>query len=99
MKKSRPGILLSVICLPQDADRMAETIMKHTTTLGIRRQDMSRYYLERSTETVSTPYGDVRVKRASGLGVERTKAEYEDLAALARQYDLSLETIRREAEA
>ncbi len=96
MKKSRPGMLLSVICLPQDADRMAAIMMKHTTTLGIRRQDMSRYVLDRAVETVETPYGPVRVKTASGMGVQRRKAEYDDLAALAEQNQVSLETIRKE---
>ncbi len=96
MKKNRPGILLSVICLPEDADRLAEVMMKHTTTLGIRRQDMSRYALKRSEETVATLYGDVRVKRSTGMGVERIKPEYDDLAAIAREKDLPLNIIRQE---
>lgn len=96
MKKSRPGVLLSVICLPEDADRLAAVMMKHTTTLGIRRQELSRYTLDRSLETAETPYGPVRVKTASGMGVQRRKAEYDDLAALAKQHNVSLETIRKE---
>ncbi len=96
MKKSRPGVMLCVICLPEDADRLAGVMMRHTTTLGIRRQDMSRYVLERSFETVETSYGPVRVKTASGMGVRRSKAEYEDLAALAERHQVPLETIRKE---
>ena len=96
MKKNRPGILLSVICLPEEADRLAEVMMKHTTTLGIRRQDMSRYALRRRVETVSTAHGEVRVKRAAGMGAERVKPEYEDLAAIAREKGLSLDDVRRE---
>ena len=95
MKKNRPGVMLSVICLPEDADRLAEVMMKHTTTLGIRRQDMSRYALERCEETASTPYGDVRVKRAAGMGTERSKPEYEDLAAIAKKQGLPLEAVRK----
>ncbi|MBR4334231.1 MAG: nickel pincer cofactor biosynthesis protein LarC [Clostridia bacterium] len=95
MKKSRPGVLLSVICLPQDADRLAGIIMKHTTTLGIRRQDMDRYILERTVETVETAYGPVRVKTACGFGIQRRKAEYDDVAALAEQNGLSLDDIRK----
>ena len=95
MKKSRPGVLLSVICMPEDADRLAKTMMENTTTLGIRRQDMGRYLLERHVETVHTVYGDVRVKRASGMGVERAKPEYEDVAALAKKHGVPLETIRK----
>ena len=94
MKKSRPGILLSVICLPEDADRLAGLIMKHTTTLGIRRQDMSRYALDRRVETLETPLGPVRYKTASGMGVTRRKPEYDDLAALAAEKGLSLAEVR-----
>ena len=95
MKKSRPGILLSVICLTPDADRLAEVMMKHTSTLGIRRQDLGRYVLQREVETVSTAYGPVRVKRASGMGAERFKPEYDDLAVLAKEHGVPLDVIRK----
>ena len=86
MKKNRPGILLSCICLRADADRLAEGMLRHTTSLGIRRQDMGRYVLSRQVEETD----GVRVKRAEGFGVQRRKAEYEDLAALARARGCSL---------
>ena len=94
MKKNRPGVLLSVLCAAEDADRMAEEIMKHTSTLGIRRQEMSRYVLKRDVRTISTPYGDVRIKQASGMGVERSKPEFDDVALLAAENNLPLRTIR-----
>ncbi len=94
MKKNRPGTLLSVICLPEDADALAAVMMRHTTTLGIRRQDLSRYVLDRNEDTVQTPWGPVRIKRASGMGTARVKPEYEDLAALAREHQLPLQTLR-----
>ena len=94
MKKNRPGILLSVICRTADADLMAETMMQHTTTLGIRRQDLRRYVLQRHTETIDTAYGSIRIKRASGMGVQRSKAEYDDMAALAKANHVSLGTLR-----
>ena len=94
MKKNRPGILLSVVCRTADADSMAEVIMKHTTTLGIRRQDMNRYVLQRRIETVDTAYGEVRIKYASGMGAERAKPEYEDIAALAREHNEPLKAVR-----
>ena len=93
MKKSRPGVLLSVICMPEDADRLAAVMMKHTTTLGIRRQDLTRYVLSRSMDTVESAYGPVRIKKAEGMGVKRSKAEYEDLAALALQHGVSISEI------
>ena len=94
MKKNRPGILLTVLCLTEDADRLAEEMMKHTSTIGIRRQEMSSYVLQRSVETRSISYGEVRMKQASGMGVKRSKPEFEDVAALARKYQVPLRTIR-----
>ena len=96
MKKNRPGILLSVICHTDDADRLASVMMKHTSTLGIRRHDLSRYVLKREINTVETVFGKVRVKRASGMGVEKSKPEYEDLASIASEKNLPLRTIRNE---
>lgn len=97
MKKSRPGILLSVICRQEDADRLAAVIMKNTTTLGIRRQDLTRYVLDRKITSVQTAYGDVRVKHASGMGVNRSKPEYEDVARLAEANGVSPAVIRKAA--
>jgi uncharacterized protein (DUF111 family) len=56
---------------------------------------MDRYILERTIETVETAYGPVRVKTACGFGVQRRKAEYDDVAALAEQNGLSLDDIRK----
>ena len=98
MKKSRPGVLLSVICPPDHADNLAAVMMKHTSTLGIRRQDMSRYVLARRMETIETPYGPVRVKVASGMGVEKAKAEYDDLKDLAEKHNVTLNAVRKEAD-
>ena len=72
----------------------AALLLRHTSTLGVREQAMGRYTLERSTETVDTPWGPVRRKTASGFGLQRQKYEYEDLARIAREQGLSLEKVR-----
>ena len=64
---------------------MVRLIFRHTTTLGIREAEFSRYTLQRHFETVETTYGPVRRKVVSGYGVSRSKAEYEDLAKIARE--------------
>ena len=94
MKKNRPGILLSILCLPADSDRLAALMMKHTTTLGIRRLDMSRYVLNRENGVLETPLGQVRIKAAKGMGVERCKAEFDDLATIAEEKGMSLASVR-----
>ena len=94
MKKSRPGQLLSVLCRTEDRERMAQLMFRHTTTLGIRESLQTRYTLERRTQTLSTPYGEVRQKLSIGYGVQRQKAEYEDIAAIAREQGLTIEQVR-----
>ena len=85
MKKSRPAILLCVMCRDAERDEMVKLIFKHTTTIGIREQISNRYTLTRTIETVETPYGAVRKKISKGYGVERQKYEYEDVAEIARR--------------
>ena len=95
MKKSRPGTLLCVICREEDREHLVEVLFKHTTTIGVRETVSSRHTLHRTVDTLSTPYGAVRQKRSAGYGVERSKYEYEDLARIAREKDLSLTDVIR----
>ena len=97
MKKNRPGVKLSCICRPEDAERMAELMLKHTTTLGVRTQRFERTVLNRSRETVHTVYGDVEIKRASGKGIEKRKPEYESALRVARANDVPLAEVLRAA--
>ena len=94
MKKSRPGHLIEVICSNEKAESMIRLMFKYTTTIGIRRFEYKRYILERRKETVKTPLGDVQLKVSEGYGVKRTKYEYEDLARIASENNMSLNEVR-----
>ena len=89
MKKSRTGILLTVICPPEKVSACEAVIFRETTTLGIRHLTQERTILEREIQQVETIFGSVRVKIAS-VGNEANKTiinvqpEYEDCAKLAR---------------
>lgn len=96
MKKNRPGVMLTCICTPEQTDLMAELMLKHTSTLGVRRQTCDRYTLTRHIETKDTPYGQVRMKHAEGFGVHKVKAEYEDVATIAKAHGLSLSQVLEE---
>lgn len=93
MKKNRPGVLLCVMCTEEHRDRFVHLIMKHTTTLGIRENISRRYTLARRIEKTATPFGDIRVKYSEGYGVLRRKYEYEDLARIARENNLSIQSV------
>lgn len=98
MKKSRPGVMLTCMCRSNKRDEMLRCIFKHTTTLGVREYVCNRYSLTRSIDTVQTEYGAVRIKKAEGYGVKRSKAEYDDLAKLARENDTTIAEIRKATE-
>lgn len=93
MKKSRPGTVITVLCREEDKENMVRLLFRHTTTLGIRETLCRRYVLERQVSTVDTPLGRLRHKDSCGYGVTRRKYEYEDLAAIAREKDLSLSQV------
>ena len=94
MKKNRPGTLICVLCEEARKTDMTEAIFKHTSTLGIRESVMERHVLARETVTAETEYGTVRRKNAQGYGVYRSKAEYDDLARIAKEKGISLREAR-----
>ena len=94
MKKSRPGTLIRVICAPDKRDVILQTLFKHTSTIGVRETVTKRYKMDRRIETVTTEFGDVRVKRSSGFGSDRSKFEYDDISRIARENGLSLSEVR-----
>lgn len=100
MKKSRPGILLTIICHPEQLSSCEAILFRETSTLGIRRSTQQRAILQREIQQVETEYGKVRVKVA-WIGKEEERAisnvqpEYEDCATLARQHNLSWREVHR----
>jgi uncharacterized protein (DUF111 family) len=95
MKKSRPGQMIVCLCRPEDADLLAQAILRHTTSFGVRRSVCQRYTLDRRVETVETPFGPIRKKTGEGYGVTKSKWEYEDVAEAARKSGLSPQDVRR----
>ena len=102
MKKSRSGILLTVICLPQLAATCKQIIFQETTTLGIRERSQQRSILHRQIQSVTTPYGEVKVKVAKwdktlNSPIVNFQPEYEDCARLARLHEIPLLTVQQAA--
>ena len=94
MKKSRPGVMLCVLCREEQREDMVHLLLRHTTTLGVRETRHRRYTLSRSQDTVDSPWGPVARKTSQGWGVRRQKPEFEDLARIAREQDLTLDQVR-----
>ena len=98
MKKNRPGTLLTVLCRPEAADKLTQILFTETTTLGVRRRLEKRHILARKWVTVSTQWGDVRVKIASMNGTVTNYApEYEDCRKIAAERKVPLKSVMNEA--
>ena len=94
MKKGRPGNVLGVLVKPADTETMADLILRETTTIGLRFHRVERRVLERSMGTVTTPFGELRIKVSAHLdGSLKRTPEYEDCARLARTHNVPLLTV------
>ena len=97
MKKGRPGHVLTVLCQVGKEKELAQAVLRHTTTNGLRVRRCEKYFLVPGKTTAQTPWGPVGIKTAEGFGVSHAKPEYEEVAALARDNALPFETVCREA--
>jgi len=98
MKKNRPGVLLTVLCRPEDSDGLRKLLFAETTTLGIRMRNETRQVLARRTVAVSTPWGEVRMKVANLNGTVANYApEYEDCRRIATERQIPLKQVMQEA--
>ena len=101
MKKGRAAVELTVLCRTTDEQRMAQAVLRETTTQGLRVRHCRRYLLSPSVREAETSYGSVRIKHAQGADILHEKPEYEDAARIARETGLPIrqvsQTIMREA--
>ena len=94
MKKGRPAYLVGVIGPVALADRLAGILLRESTSLGVRRHDVTRIERPRRIEEVDTRYGPVPVKVAGGpFGPPSRKPEFDACLALARQHGVTVREV------
>jgi uncharacterized protein (TIGR00299 family) protein len=98
MKKNRPGMLVTVLCRPDDETKFHEMLFAETTTLGVRTYTAERRVLARQWETVCTAFGEVRIKVARLNGhIRQASPEFEDCRKLAEAKNVPLQRVMDEA--
>jgi len=99
MKKSRPGVMLSILCQPGDAEKIEEILFSETSTLGVRMTMVSRHVLRRKPCTVATPWGPVEGK-ISWLrsGLPRFSPEFESCRQMAVAHQVPLRDVYEAAQ-
>ena len=91
MKKNRPATMVTVICVPEMGDKLAQVLLRETSTLGVRLQQMQRLKAQRTQELVETPLGPLLVKvKRLGEQVVSATPEYEDCQRIAHEQQMSL---------
>jgi uncharacterized protein (TIGR00299 family) protein len=98
MKKSRPGMILTVLCRTDDSERLTKLILAETTTLGVRMRHETRAALSRRYMSITTKWGEVRMKLANLNGtISNYAPEYEDCRRIAKEQNVPLKTVMQEA--
>ena len=90
MKKSRPGVLLTVLAPTDLAGLLTELMLRETTTIGLRRYTASRSVLPRRKARAETPYGAIRIKVVRQGDSTRYTPEYEDCRQAALKAGIPL---------
>jgi len=90
----KAGFAVTYYDSDRDTDRLAAEMLRHTGTFGVRRTDCTRYAMAVEREAVETPLGTITKKTGSGWGIAKHKAEFEDLAAAARDRKVPLGEVR-----
>ena len=97
MKKNRPGHLVTVLCEREKTDGLCNLLLRETTTLGLRLREEKRQCMQRKFATVSTKWGNVRVKLAYLNGkLTNSSPEFEDCRSIAEEYKIPLKIVLQE---
>jgi pyridinium-3,5-bisthiocarboxylic acid mononucleotide nickel chelatase len=100
MKKTRPGVLLTVLCERECLEAIIGLLLSETTTLGVRYYEAKRRVLDREIESVETEYGSVRLKVArDGARTLHFQPEYEDCARISADRNVPVIEVQSAASA
>ncbi|HEY7033244.1 MAG TPA: nickel pincer cofactor biosynthesis protein LarC [Thermomicrobiales bacterium] len=98
MKKGRPAIQVSVLCATGKRRALEDALVENSTTLGVRATAVERTKASRRIETVTTRWGEIRVKLRGWDGrVIGVAPEYDDCAQAARESDVPFREVWDEA--
>ncbi len=99
MKKGRLGTLITILTDDAHAPSLERLLLRETSTLGIRIHQERRSCLDRTHATVTTPFGDIRIKVGSRDGeVFNAAPEFEDCREAAARHDVAIKAVQQAAQ-
>ncbi len=91
MKKNRPATLLMIICPLEKGNDLAYMLLRETTTLGVRMQQVQRLKAQRTQQQIDTPLGPILVKvKRLGSRIISAAPEYEECQRIAQEHAMPL---------
>jgi uncharacterized protein (TIGR00299 family) protein len=98
MKKNRPGTMVTVLAPPDTRTKIADTLFRETTTIGVRYSERDRECLTREWRSVETPFGAVRIKIARrGDTIANAQPEFDECAKLAQALGVPIKDVHAAA--
>ncbi|HET9490379.1 MAG TPA: nickel pincer cofactor biosynthesis protein LarC [Methylomirabilota bacterium] len=100
MKRSRPGVVVTVLCSPAEVDKLCRILFQESSTIGVRWSQWRRARLARAMVTLPTAYGPIAFK-VSRLGdrIVTVTPEFADVARIAREKGLPVREVLDQARA
>lgn len=93
-KKNRPAGLLRVLCRPADTEEVARAVLRHTHTLGLRRQLLQRLVLPRRATTCTCGGASLPAKEYELEGRTYVRPEADAVARQAAALELGAPALR-----
>ena len=98
MKKGRLGTLLTILADDAQVPALEDLLLRETSTLGVRIHHERRSCLDRTHTTVTTPYGEIRIKLGSRNGeILNAAPEFEDCRAAAEKHRVPVKQVQQAA--
>ena len=98
MKKGRPGLVLSCLCTADLSAKLSATMLRESTSIGVRSTAVSRTVRPRREVVVDTPYGSIAAKISEGdFGAPQAKPEFDDCARAAAKHSVPVREVIRTA--
>jgi hypothetical protein len=100
MKRSRPGIVVTVLCPPERVGDLGRILFEESPTIGVRWREVTRTRLPREIVTLATAYGALpfKVSRLGGRVITVTP-EFAEVVRVAREKSLPVREVLDQARA
>ena len=91
MKKNRPATMIMVVCPLEKGSELAYILLRETTTLGVRIEQVQRLKAQRTPQSIDTPFGPMLIKvKRLGTQIISASPEYEECQRIAHEHSVPL---------